>query len=146
MNDFNMPGHIPVEYALRILLSRSAKPEFIVPTSRLSTLNTVFSAIALSSLLVGCSVSAKVDRSTPKISANKLETTLSAKLAAATGQPKPKVRCPKDLAGRVGTTMRCELTADDGSTLGVSVKVTSVNDGQIKYDFAADDKASPPAN
>lgn len=64
----------------------------------------------------------------------------------ASGQPKPHITCPEDLVGKVGTTTRCKLTADDGSTLGVSVKVTSVSGDQIHYDFKADDTASPATN
>ncbi|MEV6834407.1 DUF4333 domain-containing protein [Streptomyces sp. NPDC051133] len=96
-------------------------------------------------LLAGCSASVKVGASEPKLSREKLASTVSAKLAAATGRPKPHVTCPEDLAGKVGTTTRCTLTADDGSTLGVTVRVTSVEDGRIHFDFKADDKASPAA-
>ncbi|GHJ35991.1 hypothetical protein Sm713_16000 [Streptomyces sp. TS71-3] len=80
------------------------------------------------------------------MSADKLATTVAEKLAASTGQPKPHITCPEDLVGKVGTTTRCKLTADDGSTLGVSVNVSSVDGDQIKFDFKADDTASPPAN
>ncbi|WP_425587755.1 DUF4333 domain-containing protein [Streptomyces plumbiresistens] len=71
---------------------------------------------------------------------------LAEKLAATTGQPKPDITCPEDLAGKVGTTTRCTLTADDGSTLGVTVKVTSVDENQINFDFEADSTASPAPN
>ncbi|MEU7301878.1 DUF4333 domain-containing protein [Streptomyces sp. NPDC007206] len=107
----------------------------------------ILAAAAASTLLLGCSASVEVKKSTaPKLSADKLSSTLSEKLAAATGQPKPDISCPEDLVGKVGTTTRCKLTADDGSTLGVTVKVTSVSGDQIHYDFKADDKASPAAN
>ncbi|GAA2357715.1 hypothetical protein SVIO_039970 [Streptomyces violaceusniger] len=52
----------------------------------------------------------------------------------------------KDLVGKVGNTTRCELTADDGSTLGVSVTVSSVDGDQVNFDVKADDTASPAAN
>jgi predicted thioesterase len=39
--------------------------------------------------------------------------------------------------------MRCKLTANDGSTLGVTVTVTSVDGDQINFDFEADKTASP---
>ncbi|MDF3300952.1 DUF4333 domain-containing protein [Streptomyces tropicalis] len=103
----------------------------------------ILALAAGSTLLLGCSASVEVKKSTPpKLSAGKLSTTLSEKLAAATGQPRPHVSCPEDLVGKVGTTSRCTLTADDGSTLGVTVKVTSVRGDRINYDFKADDKAS----
>ncbi|MFF3637170.1 DUF4333 domain-containing protein [Streptomyces sp. NPDC002250] len=106
---------------------------------------TAVSAAAVGALLSGCSASVNVGESTPKLSADKLASTLSAKLAAATGRPKPDVTCPEDLKGKVGTTTRCTLTANDGSTLGITVKVTSVDDGKINFDFKADDKVSPAA-
>ncbi|WP_406495825.1 DUF4333 domain-containing protein [Streptomyces sp. NBC_01604] len=97
-------------------------------------------------LLVGCSGSVTVGTSMPKMSSDKLATTLAEKLAATTGQPKPDITCPEDLVGKVGTTTRCTLTADDGSTLGVTVKVTSVDENQINFDFEADSTASPAPN
>ncbi|WP_437015931.1 DUF4333 domain-containing protein [Streptomyces sp. enrichment culture] len=53
---------------------------------------------------------------------------------------------PEDLAAKVGTTTRCKLTAEDGSTLGVTVKVSSVEGEQINFDFKAGDTASPAAH
>nr|WP_233359786.1 DUF4333 domain-containing protein [Streptomyces sp. GMY02] len=107
----------------------------------------ILMAAAAGTLVLGCSASVEVKKSEPpKLSADKLSSTLSEKLAAATGQPKPNVSCPEDLVGKVGTTSRCTLTADDGSTLGVTVKVTSVSGDQIHYDFQADQKASPASN
>ncbi|WP_078918087.1 DUF4333 domain-containing protein [Streptomyces sp. NRRL WC-3725] len=115
-------------------------------TTRLPAALSIILTVATSVLLVGCSASVTVEKSTPKLSADKLASTLSEKLAAATGQPKPHISCPEDLVGKVGTTTRCRLTAGDGSTLGVTVRVTSVDGDQIHYDFKADDKASPAVN
>ncbi|SED64326.1 protein of unknown function [Streptomyces misionensis] len=115
-----------------------------MPKARMTMAVTIFSAVAAGALLPGCSASVEVKKPTPpKLSAEKLSSTLSEKLAAATGRPKPHITCPEDLVGKVGTTMRCTLVADDGSTLGVSVNVTSVSGDKINYDFKADDKASP---
>ncbi|GGW69425.1 hypothetical protein GCM10010320_58660 [Streptomyces caelestis] len=80
------------------------------------------------------------------MSADKLATIVAEKLAATTGKPKPDITCPENLAAKVGTTTRCKLTAKDGSTLGVTVKVTSVEGEQINFDIKADERASPPAN
>ncbi|OEU86567.1 hypothetical protein DB35_22905 [Streptomyces abyssalis] len=88
-------------------------------------------AAAAGALLVGCSSEAKM----PK---DKVADTVAEKLAAQTGQPKPDVTCPEDLVGKVGTSMRCKLTASDGSSLGVTVKVTSVDGDKINYDIKAD--------
>jgi hypothetical protein len=103
----------------------------------------VISAVTISTLLVGCSASANVEKSEPKLSADKLASTLAQKLAATTGQPTPDVTCPEDLTGKAGTTTRCTLTTGDGSTLGVTVTVSSVDGSQINFGFEADDKASP---
>ncbi|WP_320783333.1 DUF4333 domain-containing protein [Streptomyces sp. CRN 30] len=93
-------------------------------------------AVAAAALLVGCS------SSEPKISKGEVEDTVAEKLAAQMNQPKPDIACPEDLAGEVGTTMRCELTATDGSTIGLTVKVTSVEDDTVKYDIEVDESAS----
>ncbi|MFF7641044.1 DUF4333 domain-containing protein [Streptomyces canus] len=94
-------------------------------------------------MLAGCSASVNAEKPEPKMSAKKVATLVSEKLASTTGRPKPDISCPEDLVGKVGTTMRCKLTANDGSTLGVTVKVTSVNGDQINFDFEADATASP---
>ncbi|GAX52342.1 DUF4333 domain-containing protein [Streptomyces olivochromogenes] len=115
-------------------------------TSRLSAATSILSTVAVGALLVGCSASVNVGTSTPKMSADKLATIVAEKLAATMNQPKPNITCPEDLAGKVGTTTRCKLTAKDGSTLGVTVKVTSVQGEQINFDIKADETASPAAN
>ncbi|OIJ91030.1 hypothetical protein BIV25_30315 [Streptomyces sp. MUSC 14] len=115
-------------------------------TGRVTAAAWSLSAMAVGVLLVGCSASVSVGKKTePKLSADKLATTVSEKLAAQTGQPKPNITCPEDLAGKVGTTTRCKLTAADGSTLGVTVTVSSVKGDQINFGIKADDKVSPAA-
>ncbi|KIZ15347.1 DUF4333 domain-containing protein [Streptomyces natalensis] len=111
-----------------------------MPITRLSAAASILTAGAL---LVGCSASAHVENAEPKLSADKLATTVAEKLAAATGRQKPHITCPEDLVGKVGTTTRCKLSADDGSTLGVSVTVTSVNGSTINFNVKADATASP---
>ncbi|MFJ5261476.1 DUF4333 domain-containing protein [Streptomyces sp. NPDC088387] len=110
--------------------------------TRLSAASTSW-ALAAGVLLVGCSGSVQVGTSTPRMSSDKLAILLAEKLAATTGQPKPDIACPEDLAGKVGTTTRCRLTAADGSSLGVDVKVMAVDGKQINFDFQADETASP---
>ncbi|MFJ4841742.1 DUF4333 domain-containing protein [Streptomyces sp. NPDC088746] len=104
------------------------------------------SALAAGLLLVGCSASVDVGSSEPKMSADKLADTVAEKLASTMNQPKPDVTCPEDLVGKTGTTTRCTLTADDGSTLGVSVTVTSVDGDRIDFGIKADETASPAPN
>jgi hypothetical protein len=114
--------------------------------ARLSRTMWSLSAVALGALLVGCTASVKVEKTEPKLSADKLATTVAEKLAAATGQQKPDITCPEDLVGKVGNTTRCTLTASDGSTLGVTVTVTSVDGGNVNFDIKADETASPAGN
>jgi hypothetical protein len=114
--------------------------------TRLSAATSILSAVAAGVLLVGCSATVEVGRSEPKMSADKLATTVAEKLAATTGQSTPDITCPEDLVGKAGTTTRCTLTADDGSTLGVTVTVSSVEGDQINFDIRADDTASPAPN
>ncbi|EST37487.1 hypothetical protein N566_12795 [Streptomycetaceae bacterium MP113-05] len=103
---------------------------------------TLLATTAAAALLSGCSGEVHVGSTTPKLSADKLADTVAEKLAATTGRPEPQITCPEDLEGKVGTTTRCTLTADDGSTLGVSVTVTSVEGTQINFDIKADDQVS----
>ncbi|MDH6549002.1 DUF4333 domain-containing protein [Streptomyces sp. SAI-041] len=103
----------------------------------------IITAAAISALLVGCSTSVDAGKSEPKMSGEKVATLVSEKLASTTGQPKPDISCPEDLVGKVGTSTRCKLTAGDGSTLGVTVTVTSVDGDRINFDFEADATASP---
>ncbi|GAA1349138.1 DUF4333 domain-containing protein [Streptomyces beijiangensis] len=114
-----------------------------MPKSPLSRATWALTVIAAGALLVGCSGSVSVGSSDPKLSKAKLADTVAAKLASTTGQPKPDITCPEDLVGKVGTTTRCKLTASDGSTLGVTVKVSSVDGKQINFDIKADETPTP---
>ncbi|MFD4032574.1 DUF4333 domain-containing protein [Streptomyces sp. NPDC058637] len=113
-----------------------------MPISRLSTAAWSIAAMT-GALLAGCSGSVSIGNTDPELSADKPATTVGKKLAAMTGQPVPDVTCPGDLAGKAGTTTRCTLTAGDGSTVGVTVTVTSVDGSRINFDIEADDTASP---
>lgn len=111
--------------------------------TKLPAAASILATTAAALLLAGCSGSVHVGTSTPKLGADKLADTVAEKLAATTGQPKPQVTCPEDLAGKVDTTTRCTLTAADGTTMGVTVTVTSVDGTQINFDIKVDDKPSP---
>ncbi|WKX69396.1 DUF4333 domain-containing protein [Streptomyces sp. XD-27] len=106
--------------------------------SRVSAAASILSTVAVGALLVGCSSS-----STPQLSADKLATKVAEMLAAEKGLSKPQVTCPEDLVGKVGTTTRCTLTADDGSTLGVTVTVKSVDGSEVNITAKADDTVTP---
>ncbi|MEW2134806.1 DUF4333 domain-containing protein [Streptomyces sp. NPDC005435] len=101
------------------------------------------SAVVAGVLVSGCSASVHVGKTEPKVSAGKLGDTVAERLAAQTGRPKPDVSCPEDLPGKVGTKTRCTLTADDKSTVGITVTVTSVKGSQINFDIKADNKVTP---
>ncbi|MGY0020111.1 DUF4333 domain-containing protein [Streptomyces sp. cg35] len=105
---------------------------------------TIGTAVCAGALLVGCSASVST---TPKMSKEKVGDTIAQKLASTTGAPKPDVSCPEDLEGKAGTSMRCTVTATDGSTVAVDVKVKSVDGDQINFDYEVDQKVNPaPSN
>ncbi|WP_369173132.1 DUF4333 domain-containing protein [Streptomyces sp. R28] len=106
-----------------------------MPKSSSSLASWSLAAAAAAALLVGCSAEAKL----PK---EEVADAVAEKLAAQTGQPKPDVTCPEDLVGKVGTSLRCKLTASDGTSIGVTTKVTSVDGSTINYDIKVDEKAS----
>ncbi|MFB7945510.1 DUF4333 domain-containing protein [Kitasatospora phosalacinea] len=107
-------------------------------------------AVAATALLAGCTAEVHVgtttptgDAALPKVSADKVGKLAAQRLAQVTKQPEPDVVCPDDLLGKVGTVMRCQLTADDGSTLGVTVTVTSVSGTNVNFDIKADEHGTP---
>ncbi|QDP97158.1 DUF4333 domain-containing protein [Microlunatus elymi] len=70
-----------------------------------------------------------------------VENQISTQLQKQVGQKPDDVTCPGDLQGKVGTTMRCTLTAGD-SKYGVNVKVTSVEGNKVLFNIKVDDQAS----
>lgn len=64
---------------------------------------------------------------------------ISQQLRQQVGRAPESVTCPSDLKGDKGETLRCELT-DSGETYGVTVRVTSVKGGDVKFDFKVDDQ------
>ena len=75
--------------------------------------------------------------STPTVHRADLEQQISSRLQKQVGQAPDGISCPGDLKGKVGTTMRCTLTAGSDK-LGVSVKVTSVEGSDVNYSYAVD--------
>lgn len=61
------------------------------------------------------------------------------KLEEAAGQEAAGVECEGDIAGQVGATQRCALTAVDGTKIGVTAPVTGVKADDVSLDFKADD-------
>jgi predicted thioesterase len=64
---------------------------------------------------------------------------ISEQLTQQVGRAPESVTCPSDLKGDKGATLQCELT-DSGETYGVTVTVTSVKGGDVKFDFKVDDQ------
>jgi hypothetical protein len=56
------------------------------------------------------------------------------------GQKPDAVTCPDNLKGTPGSTLRCDLK-DGDQTYGVTVTVTDVDAGDVKFDFKVDDQA-----
>ncbi|NPD06066.1 DUF4333 domain-containing protein [Nocardioides sp. zg-1308] len=85
-------------------------------------------AIALV-LLSGCGVNA--------VPQAELENGVGDKVTELVGTAPDAIECPGDLDAVVGTTMRCTFT-DGEDELGVTVRVTQVDIGDVSYDVAVD--------
>ena len=85
--------------------------------------------------LAGCGDSA------PTVKQSEVEKEVSSQLEQQVGQAPDDISCPGDLEGKVGTEMRCTLTAGEDE-LGVSVKVTSVDGDNVKFDIQVDQETS----
>ncbi|MEV0246235.1 DUF4333 domain-containing protein [Nocardia sp. NPDC050712] len=81
-------------------------------------------------LLAGCTY-------TPTIEEADLEKSVQQTLTEKVGRTPDSIDCPGDLKGKVGTTMRCTLTAD-GTQLGLTVEVTGVVDEKVEYEVEVD--------
>lgn len=69
-----------------------------------------------------------------------LEKEISSELAAQVGRTPDSVTCPaQGLAGTVGRTQRCTLSAD-GQTYGVTLTVTAAQGADVKFDIKVDDQ------
>jgi hypothetical protein len=72
---------------------------------------------------------------------NQVASQISDKLAQQVGRPPDSVTCPNNLKGVEGATLRCQLT-DGSEKYGISVTVTSVDAGDVNFDFKVDDHPS----
>jgi Domain of unknown function (DUF4333) len=70
---------------------------------------------------------------------NDVAKAISDQLEQQAGKKPDSVNCPDNLKGAQGATLRCTLT-DTGQTYGVNVTVTSVDGGDVKFDFKVDDQ------
>ena len=83
----------------------------------------------------------------PAMSKGDVEKAIADKLSAQVGQRPKKVECPEDLPTRQGASLRCILSANDDSTVGITVTVTQVgkpNDASaVDYSIEADSQMTP---
>ncbi len=92
-------------------------------------------AATAGALLAGCG-EATVDRSD-------LEREIGDRLTEAVGVAPERVECPDELAAKVDASVRCVLTAPDGSRIGLTVTVTTVNDDTVDFDIVVDPEPLP---
>ena len=52
---------------------------------------------------------------------------------------RPDVSCDGDLPAKEGAKLRCELKADDGTSIGATITATDVNGDDVKYGIKVDD-------
>lgn len=105
-----------------------------MPQGKRHVLAAIVTVAAAGLLAGGCSVHASVGGTTvPKHS---VETEVATTLAKQENQPVPKVVCPEDLTGTVGTVMYCSLTAQ-GSTdvYPVQVRVNSISGSKVHFNI-----------
>jgi serine/threonine protein kinase len=75
------------------------------------------------------------------VNKNQVASVISDKLAQKVGRPPDSVTCPDNLNGTVGAMLRCQLT-DGNQKYGISVTVTSVDAGDVNFDYKVDDQPS----
>jgi hypothetical protein len=70
---------------------------------------------------------------------NAVANQISDQLSQQVGEKPDSVTCPDNLKGAEGATLRCNLK-DGAQTYGVTVTVTSIQGGDVKFDFKVDDQ------
>ena len=88
---------------------------------------------AMGCLAAGCSAHVSIG-GTPAVSKGSVQTEVATTLARQLNQPVPKVTCPGDLTGKVGTVMYCSLTAQGSAvTYPVKVQVDSISGTKVNF-------------
>lgn len=77
--------------------------------------------------LSGCSASVSLGGST--LDTEEVEAEVADQLEGQVGQRPASVDCPEDMSGEQGEVHRCTLSADDGSTIGVTLTMTDDEGG-----------------
>jgi Domain of unknown function (DUF4333) len=73
------------------------------------------------------------------VNKNDVAREISDQLEQQVGRKPETVTCPDNLKGIQGATLRCSLT-DVGETYGITVTVTSVEGGDVKFNFKVDEQ------
>lgn len=90
----------------------------------------VISVLLAVALLGGCQTSAG-----KRVDNNDVELRISEKLGPQLGGAPRSVRCPDDLKGEKGATMRCALVTAGGKATDIVVTVTSVEGDTVNFDM-----------
>ena len=77
------------------------------------------------------------------VSKEDLQSQVSQQLTAQVGQAPESVTCPDDLDAEVGRSTRCQLRTTDGTTYGVGVTVTKVENSNVSFDIQVDPAPAP---
>jgi hypothetical protein len=78
--------------------------------------------------------SASISLGQPTLSKATVEQNAAAQLhKQVPNQPTPTVTCPHDLNASVGATEKCTLTASDGTTLPMTVRVDKIDGGVAQF-------------
>jgi hypothetical protein len=86
-------------------------------------------------LVAGCSAHVSIG-GTSTVPRHTVETQVASTLARQLKLPVPKVVCPGDLKGKVGTVMYCSLTAQGASTnYPVKVHVDSISGTDVHFNI-----------
>ena len=91
----------------------------------------------VAALAAGCS--GKVSVGENAVSQADLETGVATQLEETVGQAPASVSCEDDLAAEVDAEVRCTVTSDDGSEIGATVTVDSVDDTDVQYSIQVDE-------
>ena len=93
-----------------------------------NVLAVIVMAAAGGGLVAGCSVG------TPTVPKHNVENKVATILAKQENQPVPKVVCPGDLTGKIGTVMYCSLTAQgENVSYPVKLQVNSINGNTVNF-------------
>lgn len=85
----------------------------------------------------GCS--GKVSVGENVVDQAELETSVATQLEETVGQAPASVSCEDDLVAEVDAEVRCTVTSDDGSEIGATVTVDSVDDSDVQYSIQVDE-------